>query len=135
MLNLWIKRFVLDGGLVGQQVWTLIFVLHVIAVVLNLRDFAVMAQTIGVGFRNAEFEEISKPDIPESVLPTIQRWMNRCFLRILKVLINSWSHYFRLFCKKRIRRFKGNWNFARTITEWKYYFFKAKFIWRNLSFI
>ena len=46
------------------------------------------------------------------------------FLRILKVLINSWSHYFRLFCKKRIRRFKGNWNFARTITEWKFFFLK-----------
>ena len=79
MLTLWTKLFYLDGGFVEQQVWTLIFVYHVIAVVLNLRDFAVMAQTIGVGFRNAKFEEISKPDIPESVLPTIQRWMDRCF--------------------------------------------------------
>ena len=59
-----------------------------IAVVLNLRDFAVMAQTIGVGFRNAKFEEISKPDIPESVLPTIH------FFSFFLSHVQFWSHYY-----------------------------------------
>ena len=39
---------------------------------------------IGVGFRNAKFKEISKPDKPEPVLPTIHRRMDRCFLKNIK---------------------------------------------------
>jgi hypothetical protein len=35
---------------------------------------------VGVGFRNANFEEISKPDDSNNILPTLHRRMTRCFL-------------------------------------------------------
>ena len=35
---------------------------------------------IGVGFRHASFDEISKPDDPGTVLPTLHCRMTRCFL-------------------------------------------------------
>ncbi|CAC5425017.1 unnamed protein product [Mytilus coruscus] len=35
---------------------------------------------VGIGFRHASFDEISKPDNPDIILPTLHRRMARCFL-------------------------------------------------------
>jgi hypothetical protein len=35
---------------------------------------------VGVGFRNANFEEISKSDDPDHILPILQSKMTRCVL-------------------------------------------------------